>query len=348
MVPNRELRAQREYQALDALRALHDGAPDDATRPLFERLSWFEMLYEYCFSGQPLVTGYAGEGEAEAILPLVVEGGTVHALANYYSFSFAPLFMRADDAGLRKHLLTRIACDLRRDYGRVSFFPLFDEDEGIASLMAGAFRAAGWVTKRQAMARNHILEVEGRDFATYWAQRPSVLRNSVKRKAKKLAHGIEVHRSVTDALWADYCAVYAASWKGEEGHPGLLRALAEDAARRGALRLAFLRTEGKAIATHFWTIEGDVALIHKLAHDKAYDAASPGTILAHEMFRRAMDEDHVRLIDYGTGDNDYKRDWMEKSRIMWQMECYDPHRPSQWIAVIKSLISTLVRQCNTR
>jgi len=347
MVPNSELHPQREYQVLEALRALYGEVLDDAARPLFGRLGWFEMLYAHCFAGQPLVIGQAEEGESAAILPLVARDGHLEALANYYSFSFAPIFVQANDEAVRLRLLTRIARDLRREHGRITLFPLFEEDEGTASLVTEAFRAAGWVTTRRAMAHNHILNVGGQDFASYWAGRPSPLRNSVKRKAKKLAHSIDVHHAVTDALWEDYCTIYAASWKGAESHPALLRDLAEDAARRGALRLAFLRVDGTAVATHFWTIEGDVALIHKLAHDKAYDAASPGTILAHHMFRLALDEDRVRLIDYGTGDNGYKRDWMDGSRIMWRIDCFNPRRPAQWLALGKSLISALVRRCNT-
>jgi CelD/BcsL family acetyltransferase involved in cellulose biosynthesis len=41
------------------------------------------------------------------------------------------------------------------------------------------------------------------------------------------------------------------------------------------------------------------------------------------MFRRAIDEDRVRLIDYGTGDDAYKRDWMDERRQLWRLTAFN-------------------------
>src|SRR3989440_2029523 len=63
------------------------------------------------------------------------------------------------------------------------------------------------------------------------------------------------------------------------------------------------------------TVENGTAWIHKLAYDEAAKALSPGTILSMAMFRAAIDEDRVSRIDYGTGDDAYKREDRKSTRL---------------------------------
>ena len=58
-------------------------------------------------------------------------------------------------------------------------------------------------------------------------------------------------------------------------------------------------------------------------------ALSPGTMLGMAMFRRALDEDRVRAIDYGTGDDAYKRDWMAERRPLWRLAGLQPAHPAR-------------------
>ena len=263
MVPNRQLRSQREYESIDLLRAAFgvrfDGAPGAR---LFDRLEWFDMLARHCFADARLVIGHAGESEGtgSALLPLVECGDHLEALANWYSFSFAPLFFDVAPEH-REKLLTDIARQVRASDGQIHLYPVLDED-GTASRVARAFRNAGWLVSMRLAGHNHLLRLRGRDFAAYWADRPGILRNRVKRKGRGHAFTFHIHDRCSEALWQDYCAVYATSWKPEEPSPALLRALAEDAGTRGALRLGFAMKDGIPVATQLWTIEGDTALIH--------------------------------------------------------------------------------------
>ncbi len=136
----------------------------------------------------------------------------------------------------------------------------------------------------------------------------------------------------------------ARSWQGPEPARGtaFLRALAERESAAGTLRLGFARAQGRAVATQLWTIEGGVALIHKLAHDRAFDAQSPGTLLSHAMFARAIDRDGATLIDYGTGDNDYKADWMEQRLPLYRIDAFNPRSPASWLPAARAAISALV------
>ena len=108
------------------------------------------------------------------------------------------------------------------------------------------------------------------------------------------------------------------------------------------MRLGFARLDGRAVATQLWTVEHGTALIHKLAHDSTQDEGSPGTLLSHAMFAHAIDQDRVATIDYGTGDNDYKREWMDERIPLHQIDLFNPRRASSWIPAARTCISALV------
>ncbi len=97
----------------------------------------------------------------------------------------------------------------------------------------------------------------------------------------------------TTRAWADYEAVYRASWKPEEGSFPFLRALAEQEGAAGTLRLGVARKDGRPVAVQLWLVENGEATIHKLAYAEDAKAMSPGTLLGMAMFRRALDEDRV-------------------------------------------------------
>jgi CelD/BcsL family acetyltransferase involved in cellulose biosynthesis len=43
--------------------------------------------------------------------------------------------------------------------------------------------------------------------------------------------------------------------------------------------------------------------------------------------RHALDVDKVREVDYLTGDDPYKRNWMSHRRERWGIAAFDPRRP---------------------
>ncbi len=55
-------------------------------------------------------------------------------------------------------------------------------------------------------------------------------------------------------------------------------------------------------------------MVLKLAHDEAFKPASPGTVLTAAMLRRLLDDERVSEIDFGRGDDPYKRQWASQRR----------------------------------
>ena len=330
----------REYSTITEARLEIAGGLDRASTPsLFDRLDWFESLQSYCFAKLPVRIVQAVEDGKEAWLFLLSPSARkLSALANWYSFSWAPVFTGEPDAPTRGRLVEVIAQHLLGTSAQIDLYPVTDA----SPLLLDAFRRAGWFGVRRPMGGRHLLHVEGQDFARYWAARPGRLRNQVQRKARSSRFTIEIGGEMSDALWRDYVAVHASSWKQPEPGLSFLRALAEREAAAGTLRLGFARLNGQPVATQLWTVENGVALIHKLSHDRAFDGASPGTLLSHAMFAHAIDRDGVRLIDYGTGDNAYKIEWMDSRETLYRLDFFNPRFASSWFPAARTAISALV------
>jgi hypothetical protein len=211
-----------------------------------------------------------------------------------------------------------------------------------------AFERAGWRVYVTAKTGNWRIETQGMDFATYWATRPAQLRNTAKRRAKAAGLEIEIYDRFDPAAWSDYESVYRQSWKPEEGSFPFLRDLARQEGAAGTLRLGVARKDGRPVAVQLWLIENGEACIHKLAYAEDAKAMSPGTLLGMEMFRRALDTDHVRAIDYGTGDDAYKKDWMAERRVLWRIEAFNPRTPSGLAGAARAAASALVRRVRSR
>ena len=306
----------------------------------FNRLAWWRALAGEC-GITPMLAVCRDEATGQtAVLPLARGKGSrqLNALANWYSFRVGPV-ISAGPEGLS--LLTALARNLPLRARRVTLSPVSDET-GEASLLARAFRAAGWFVDMQPCDTNHILPVAGRSYAQYLASRPGALRTTLKRKSGKVA--VELFTTFDEDAWAAYEEIYAASWKPAEGSPAFLRRFAREEAESGRLRLGLARgKDGRPIAAQVWTVEGGTAFIHKLAHLEDARALSPGTVLSAALFEQVIDRDRVALVDFGTGDDPYKRDWMEECRPRYRLDMMRPGTLMLWPQILRASVKRLAR-----
>ncbi len=313
---------------------------------LFNRAEWFERLHHIALPDRQPLLLRAQWQDAECWLPLMQAKGhrfetrRFEGLANYYNFTFAPIFARAHGEATKMTLLQSLAHAAKTRTDRIDLYEVPDED-GSASLLHAAFDRMGWMCSIEPHGTNHILNVHGRSFTDYWLTRPSQLRNTVKRKAQKGVVSIRIERRFVPDAWADYETVYAQSWKGDEGFPEFLRELAYTEAAAGCLRLGIAYIDGAPVAAQFWTTENGAALIHKLAYTKDSMAHSPGTLLSYAMFKEAIDVDRVQIIDFGTGDDGYKPDWMDAVRPRYYLRFLRPQAPVNWPVMAKHAVNRL-------
>ena len=306
--------------AADAAGAL---GPDRQTS-LYDTLDWFELTRTHILPAVPVHVVRARTEAGSAWLFLADRGGgAADALGSWYTLRYAPIFAGDPDDGARSDLLTAACRSLRRRFSRVSLQPLGEND---LHLLEKAFSGAGWLTRNALQTANWVAHTADDDFASYWAKRPTQLRNTVRRKAPKARLSIRLLDGFEPSAWDEYEAVFAASWKGgEEGSPAFLRALAERAAGWGRMRMALAHdAAGAPVAAQFWTVDGRVATIHKLAYVDAAKALSPGSILSHAMFEHVLARDRPAVIDFGTGDDAYKADWMDEKRSLHRLEAFNP------------------------
>lgn len=329
----------REYHSFRQVADVLHGRLDRGAVPsLFNRLDWFASLHQHCLSDQAVRMIVAQDGDATALLFLTAPAlRRAQALANWYSFAWSPVVVGAPDEAQQTRLLDALARHLLATSRQIDLYPMEDTSQFLASL-----RRAGWFALSRQMGGRHLLRLSGRDFAAYWASRPGRLRNLVRRKGRANPYVLSITDRLTDALWQDYVDVHERSWKQPEPGLSFLHALAERESAAGTLRLGFARLDGRAVATQLWTVENGVALIHKLSHDRAHDAGSPGTLLSHAMFERAIDGDRAAMIDYGTGDNGYKTDWMEERIPLHRIDAFNPRAASSWLPAARTAISALV------
>lgn len=288
----------------------------------FDRLAWWRNLADNA-QLQPLLA-VARDGEAIAALALAGTGRELGTLANWYTFRFRPVSTPGAD---RPALLGAIARDLRTRARRITLTQIPDEC-GSASMLQSVFRDAGWQVWLEKCDRNHVLDVADRSYATFLQGRPGPLRTTLDRKAGKIA--VEIKQTFTAGSWSRYEEVYRQSWKPREGSPGFLRQFAEEEGRAGRLRLGLATAGERTVAAQLWTVEGNTAFIHKLAHTEEAKSLSPGTLLSAALFEHVIDRDQVSLVDFGTGDDPYKRDWMDQVRPRYRLDMLRPEVPANW------------------
>ncbi len=315
-------------------------APAGACPPgPFDRVEWFDLLAS---GGISLLLVEARDGDECIAFPLTCKDSGLEPLINWYSFIWRPVIRCEQDC---TPLLLAIARDLRRQSHRVTLWPLPDED-GTATRLESAFRDAGWRTHRSRCDHNHVLRVNGRSFAEYWAARPGQMRSTLKRKGKQVE--VEIHSGFNPAAWADYEHIYARSWKPEEGSPALLRRFAQAEGAAGRIRLGIARRDGIAVAAQFWTVENSAAYIHKLAHLEEYKPLSAGTTLSAAMFEHVIDRDRVSLVDFGTGNDPYKAGWMEEDRPRFRLDCLDTTQLRAWPVLARRMAGRVARTFRQR
>lgn len=258
---------------------------------------------------------------AAIALPVANFGGRqLHSMSNYYS----PYFdLMAAKPYSEQQLLTFFS----------AFRPEFTSYDTINIVPCRSDKAALWCKAlKQIGFHSHIYQYSTnwyhpdiQDINDFWAKRPSRLRHTLQRKKEKMQKSGQYRCHIFSAgnrqeliqLLIDYHHCYRNSWKNTEPNPGFIDAIAELAWQQGKLRLGIMYHLNKPVAAQIWFSEGDTASIFKLAHDKVYTKHSVGTVLTAALAEYVIVQDKISCLDFLTGDDDYKRDWMTHKRPLY-------------------------------
>jgi CelD/BcsL family acetyltransferase involved in cellulose biosynthesis len=95
-------------------------------------------------------------------------------------------------------------------------------------------------------------------------------------------------------------------------------------AEKGWLRLGFAYIDEEPAAAQLWIVNNSIASIYKIAYDQKFKDLSVGSYLTMRMIERAIDIDRVDELDYLSGDDRYKSDWMSHRREQWGILAMNP------------------------
>lgn len=323
-----------------------------AKESLFLSRPWFENLTDTALERDKTLTlaCVVDDKCVLAILPL-----TTRPDGNYEPLSIhaSPLYSLLLAEMEQEEIITCLVGGLRRLPNRIHrFLPIDANDENMNRLQQ-EMELVGFECYRYFRISNWVHTTKGASFEQYMAARPAQLRNTIARKSRKLEreHGYHIRLFVHDDLQlalADYQTVFRASWQGTEHFADLIPGLVNRLADSGWVRLAILYIAGRPAAAQLWFVAHRRASIFRLAYDKAWKSYSPGSILTRYLMERVIDIDKVEEVDFLTGNDPYKRNWMSQYRKRWILGCGngpEPQSPTaRFAALVKKLSDLLARR----
>ncbi|NQX88211.1 MAG: GNAT family N-acetyltransferase [Halioglobus sp.] len=286
-------------------------------------------------------------------LPLKLNARTrqAHALGNFYTSMYSPVFKSSQPDRLLVALLRHLACKER--FTGLTLSPL-DTSSPLFGQLQAALTQSGWKDIHQYPCHgNWTLELNGNSYADYLSTRPSRLQNTIIRRTRQfLKDGrgrldlIEESAALEQSI-ATFTTIYKQSWKQEEPYPEFIPELLRLAARRGWLRLGLAHYDGAPIAGQVWFVSEHTAYIFKLAHGEAFTRHSPGTILTAFMMEHVITRDGVSTIDFLSGDDKYKQDWMSIRRNLAGIAACNPNTMRGCAMLASRWTKSIVKQWRT-
>ena len=342
----------RVYGALDELPAPYTLLFEEAgRRHFFLSLPWFRN-----FVGTALDEGCSlrvyGIGQAAGMFLACSSPPSrkLSAATNYYSCFFAlHLSSSGEHTLVTLQALAQAIRAERPRWDTVEIQPLDVNSEGFTALER-AFRRAGFMVQSFFCFGNWYLPVNGRSFAEYMESLPSVLKNTLSRKRKKLEKsGRAAIRVITggedlEAAIEAYTKVYLASWKRPEPYPEFMLGLIRTCAAMGTLRLGLVYVDGEPAAAQLWIVHHGSALIYKLAYDERFADFSVGTILTATLMQHVLEVDKVDEVDYLSGDDAYKKDWMSHRRERWGLLAMNPRTLPGLLAISRHVGGRMMKR----
>ncbi|MBC8518793.1 MAG: GNAT family N-acetyltransferase [Gammaproteobacteria bacterium] len=299
--------------------SLFDHSGDES---MFLTREWFEALDTIALEdGQSLLlTSVVDEESVLALLPLIGEGEYWQSVSHRYTAIYSLLLA----AERQPEVLACLAEGLsQHSIHSLQLSPVAEDDHNILGLQQ-ALATFGYEPQKYFFFYNWIHRTQQHSFDAYMAGRPAQLRNTITRKQRKLEreHECKIRMFKGDEVQQgliDYHSAYSASWKANEQYVALLDAVAINLSVPDWTRIAVLYIDGKAAAAQLWFVVHGQASIFRLAYDEEWKRYSPGSILTAYLMQYVIEIDKVEEIDFLTGNEAYKRDWMSLRRERWRL-----------------------------
>lgn len=301
---------------------------DSRSGSFFALPKWFELVSE-CLSGSGYATTIlAADNGCLALAGCQRDGKkSLRSCTNLYSTEFDFLGDSSNIEAVRSFAREVTILPMRLHSVQLEGL---DPVAGSFRAALGGLRSAGWLAKPYfgwAVWHERLVDIS---FERYLSTRDAALRNTWRRKQALLSKTAEsrwqIYRSGDDleSLISAYENVRERSWKKPEPFPHFIGRVIRLAGSTGALRMGLLFINEIPAAAQFWIVWAGRATIYKLVYAEEYARFSPGTLLTMEMMRRILDKDKPSIIDFGRGDDGYKKLWLNSRGERWGIEAANP------------------------
>ena len=315
---------------------------------IFFSRPWFENLAAAGLDDDKamVLACVVAENKVMAILPLMKSTGNIgYSLKHGYTTHYSLLL--AEDN--QEQVLACLCHGLSElPFRALLLEPVANDDIRLDGLQR-SMETAGYRCDRTFRLYNWIYRVQGQSYEDYMAARPAWLRNTISRKKRKLEreHSYEIRLFTGEEVpqkMSDYYVPYSASWKANEQYVNFLDGIVAGFSKPGWTRLAVLYVKGQPVAAQLWFVLHGKANIFRLAYDKAWKPFSPGSILTSFLMEYVIDIDKVEEIDFLTGNDAYKQDWMSDRRERFVLSCVKSVKPAgryeRFVESLKRMLKT--------
>ena len=303
--------------AVDSIQSLEDEWEDLADRTSstpFVRPGWIAAWWRAFGSGTLTLLTSRRDGRLAGVVPVVRRHRKLEVPTNWHTPVFGVV---AEDEDVARELCYEMFATGAR---RVDL-AFVDEDDPHADAFRWAAAHAEFRVSGRTLLRSPYIDTSGD-----WSEMESSLgrkRRSEIRRRRRLLEGqgtvelqIEAGAERLGPLLSEGFRVEAAAWKGLRSTAIASRAdtkafyteVAAWAARKGWLRLAFLRVDGRALAFDLCLEHDGVHYLLKTGYDPAFRAFGPGILLRHDMLARAYALGLKRYEFLGNDDH-WKQEW---------------------------------------
>lgn len=305
-----------------------DALADSLGASPFLRPRWF-AAWESAFAprGVELLTARRDD-RLVGVLPLLRRARGVRGAANDHTPVFGALSSDDGAAGaLARALVER---------GRSIELPCADPHTPEIAALTDHATAAGYRTVERGRLRQPYIDLDGT-----WDEYERSLDRKVRREGARLRRRLAEFGRVSFEYddggsrlrekLSEGFAIEGSGWKSERGTAiascrateSFYRAVAEWAAERGWLRLAFLRVDGHAAAFDLCLEQNGVVYALKGGFDPDLRRFGPGTLLVRETLIHAFDRGLARYEFLGA-DDPYKLAWTDKAHDRVRLLTYPP------------------------
>ena len=313
---------------------------------------WLKNFEQYLVSNdeQALYLVAQDEGRVIALFAFLIYHKSklnvkkMRTMANFYTTFYSPLVTDGLDVDELTSALAKYIDEKLSDVTVIEYEPL-RSGEVFSDVASKCREIFGYSVRQYPCHINRFESVEGDSFDTYWARRPSRLRNTLKRKSKALAksHRFEIEiiteSEGVSAAYEKFRLVYEQSWKTTESSPEFIHSVLVELANIGRAKLGILSVDGEPAAAQIWFRINEDWAVFKLAYREAYKPYSVGTILSAAVIESFFNGGSFKHLDFLSGDDSYKRDWMSQSRSHYGIEMINRRHLTGRVIDLKRKIS---------